>query len=110
MPEDLIIFQFLEQLPLCLAWDYAWSVPAAVAFVLSAGLELRLLRKRKRRANLCVLLGAVLLVIFCEYGYQAVPGFDAFIFALAEMVLLSALLGAGCGALAGLIWTKVRPL
>ena len=31
-------------------------------------------------------------MIFCEYGYQATPGFEAFIFTFAEFILLFALL------------------
>ena len=46
MPEDLIIFQFWEiflDFGNWRDWSYSWSIPAAIAFVLSAALELWLL-------------------------------------------------------------------
>lgn len=110
MPEDLIIFQFLTIFLAVWNWSYSWSIPAAIAFVLAVVLELWLLRKRKKKANGFIILGAVLIVIICEYGYQATPGFDAFIFAITEIVILFALLGAVCGALIGLIWMKVTSI
>lgn len=48
-------------------------------------------------------MGVVLAIIFCEYGYQATPGFEAFIFTFAEFILLFALLGTACGAVIGFI-------
>ena len=111
MPEDLIILQFLKvfsDFENWRDWSYFWSIPAVIAFVLSVALEVWLLRTRKKKANL-FLLGMVLAVIFCEYGYQATPGFEAFFFAMAEMVILFALLGTACGAVIDLIWRIVNP-
>lgn len=113
MSEDLIILQFLKAFSDSESWRYwshSWIISVVIAFVLSVAFELWLFQKRKKKANICIILAAVLMVIFCEYGYQTTPGFDAFIFALAEMVFLSALLDIGCGALIGLILTKIRYL
>ena len=106
MPEDLIILQFLDifsDFGNWKDWSDSWSVPAAIAFVLSVALEFWLLRKRKKKANFWIIVGVVLAVIFCEYGYQATPGFEAFIFTFAEFILLFALLGTACGAVIGFI-------
>lgn len=110
MPEDLIILQFLDifsDFGNWKDWSDSWSIPAAITFVLSVALELWLLRKRKKRANFWIIVGVILAVIFCEYGYQATSGFEAFIFAFAEFILLFALLGTVCGAVIGLILRKM---
>ena len=112
MPEDLIILQLLEifsDFRNWKNWSDSRSIPAAIAFFLGVSLELWLLRNRKKKANFWMIVGAVLAVIFCEYGYQATPGFEAFAFALADMVILFALLGTVCGAVIDLIWRKVNP-
>ena len=106
MPEDLIILQFLDifsDFGNWKDWSDSWSIPAAITFVLSVALELWLLRKRKKRANFWIIVGVILAVIFCEYGYQATSGFEAFIFTFAEFILLFALLGTACGAVIGFI-------
>ena len=106
MPEDLIILQFLDifsDFGNLGDWNDSWSVPVVIAFVLSVALEFWLLRKRKKKANFWIIVGVVLAIIFCEYGYQATPGFEAFIFAFAEFILLFALLGTACGAVIGFI-------
>ena len=110
MPEDLIILQFLDifsDFGNLGDWNDSWSVPVVIAFVLSVALEFWLLRKRKKKANFWIIVGVVLAVIFCEYGYQATPGFEAFLFAFAEFILLLALLGTVCGAVIGLIFRKM---
>ena len=110
MPEDLIILQFLDifsDFGNLGDWNDSWSVPVVIAFVLSVALEFWLLRKRKKKANFWIIVGMVLAVIFCEYGYQATPGFEAFLFAFAEFILLFALLGTVCGAVIGLIFRKM---
>ena len=110
MPEDLIILQFLNifsDFGNLGDWNDSWSVPVVIAFVLSVALEFWLLRKRKKKANFWIIVGVVLAVIFCEYGYQATPGFEAFLFAFAEFILLLALLGTVCGAVIGLIFRKM---
>ena len=109
MPEDLIILQFLDifsDFGNWKDWSDSWSIPAAITFVLSVALELWLLRKRKKRANFWIIVGVVLAVIFCEYGYQATPGFEAFLFAFAECIFLFSLLGTVCGVVIGLILRK----
>ena len=77
MPEDLIILQFLDifsDFGNLGDWNDSWSVPVVIAFVLSVALEFWLLRKRKKKANFWIIVGVILAVIFCEYGYQATPG------------------------------------
>ena len=110
MPEDLIILQFLDifsDFGNLGDWNDSWSVPVVIAFVLSVALEFWLLRKRKKKANFWIIVGVVLAAIFCDYGYQATPGFEAFLFAFAEFILLLALLGTVCGAVIGLIFRKM---
>lgn len=113
MPEDLAVLQFLEVFPVFFRWeeffDDSWGLPSAAAILLGAVLQFRLLKSGKRTPSIWLPLTVVLAAIFCEYGYQATPGFDAFIFALAEIVLLFSLVGMALGALAYLIWTRIRP-
>ena len=109
MPEDLIVLQFLEVFSVFgnrRDWSYSWSIPVAIAFVLSVALELWLFRKRKKKENFWIIVGVVLAIIFCEYGYQATPGFEAFLFAFAECIFLFSLLGTVCGVVIGLILRK----
>ena len=110
MPEDLIILQFLDifsDFGNWKDWSDSWIIPAAITFVLSVALGLWLLRRRRQRANFWIIVGVILAVIFCEYGYQATPGFEAFLFTFAEFILLFALLGTVCGAVIGLILRKM---
>lgn len=60
MPEDLIVLQFLEVFSVFgnrRDWSYSWSIPVAIAFVLSVALELWLFRKRKKKENFWIIVG-----------------------------------------------------
>lgn len=106
MPNDLVIFELFSILPAFCGWDILWRNGSIIAFLIGIVFEIHMIRGSKKRMNLFALLIIILIVVFCECMYQATPGFDAVIFAMAELLLLFILAGMALGAVIGLFCSK----
>lgn len=105
MPDDLLLFEFFSMLPVFWEWDILWRIGSILAFLMGIGFEISMIRGNKKRKLLALLI-IILIVVFCEWMYQATPGFDAFLFAIAEVFLLFMLAGMALGTVIGWIWRR----
>lgn len=106
MPNDLVIFEIFSILSAFWEWDALWRNGSIIALLIGSCFGIYIICKNKKRINHLTLLIIILTVVFCECMYQVMPGFDAFIFAMAEVWFLFILAGMALGTVVGMIWSK----